>query len=104
MRLATLFRSHACECLRLADEALTLEGRTYWLGTAQVWQDIAAHLEHTHLISQRSSAVPAIDDAAGMDLADRAEGRVPSPAFLPDGETHAGVPAADLAPKSDTTC
>jgi hypothetical protein len=38
------YRDTAARCLRFAGEALTIEGRTYWLSQAQFWHDLATHL------------------------------------------------------------
>ncbi len=56
MHLAGQFRSHATQCLRQAEEAPTAELRAHWLSTAQLWHDIAIHLEAHHTNAHGSMA------------------------------------------------
>jgi hypothetical protein len=52
MRLAADFRNRAMECLKLADSAPTIEIRAHWTGMAQLWHNLATHLEETHVASE----------------------------------------------------
>jgi hypothetical protein len=57
MRLALEFRNRALECIKQADAAPTLEIRAYWTGMAQLWHNLATHLEQTHLTSEGCSVL-----------------------------------------------
>lgn len=56
MQLADHFRDRAGECRKLAENAATLAARAYWSAMAQLWLDLAAHLDATHASSERSTA------------------------------------------------
>jgi hypothetical protein len=43
--LAEEFRTRAQRCLKLAQEAPTLEAQTHWLAMAQLWFSLAQHAE-----------------------------------------------------------
>jgi hypothetical protein len=43
--LADEFRNRAQRCLKLANEALTLEAQTHWLAMTQLWFSLAEHAE-----------------------------------------------------------
>jgi hypothetical protein len=43
--LADEFRNRAQRCLKLAQEAPTLEAQTHWLAMAQLWFSLAQHAE-----------------------------------------------------------
>lgn len=45
MELAEEFRTRAQRCLKLAQEAPTLEAQTHWLAMAQLWFSLAQHAE-----------------------------------------------------------
>ena len=45
MELAEEFRTRAQRCLKLAQEAPTLEAQTHWLAMAQLWFSLAQHSE-----------------------------------------------------------
>ena len=45
MELADDFRNRAQRCLKLAQEAPTLEAQTHWLSMAQLWFSLAQHAE-----------------------------------------------------------
>ncbi len=45
MRLAEHFRVQALKCLKLADGAPSTDIRAYWTSMAQVWHNLATHLE-----------------------------------------------------------
>jgi hypothetical protein len=45
MELAEEFRTRARRCLKLAQEAPTLEAQTHWLAMAQRWFSLAQHSE-----------------------------------------------------------
>jgi len=62
MRLSGQFRERATQCLRLADGAMALEIRRYWTEMAQLWHNLATHLEETHRASENSSVFPPLVD------------------------------------------
>lgn len=45
MELAEEFRTRAQRCLKLAQDAPTLEAQTHWLAMAQLWFSLAQHSE-----------------------------------------------------------
>ena len=45
MELAEEFRARAQRCLKLAQDAPTLEAQTHWLAMAQLWFSLAQHAE-----------------------------------------------------------
>jgi hypothetical protein len=45
VELAEEFRTRAQRCLKLAQEAPTLEAQTHWLAMAQLWFGLAQHAE-----------------------------------------------------------
>jgi hypothetical protein len=45
LELAEEFRTRAQRCLKLAQEAPTLEAQTHWLAMAQLWFNLAQHAE-----------------------------------------------------------
>jgi hypothetical protein len=45
VELAEEFRTRAHRCLKLAQEAPTLEAQTHWLAMAQLWFNLAQHSE-----------------------------------------------------------
>jgi hypothetical protein len=45
VELAEEFRTRAQRCLKLAQEAPTLEAQTHWLAMAQLWFSLAQHAE-----------------------------------------------------------
>jgi hypothetical protein len=45
VELADEFRTRAQRCLKLAQEAPTLEAQTHWLAMAQLWFSLAQHAE-----------------------------------------------------------
>lgn len=45
MELAEEFRTRAQRCLKLAQEAPTLEAQTHWLAMAELWFSLAQHAE-----------------------------------------------------------
>jgi hypothetical protein len=45
VELADEFRSRAQRCLKLAQDAPTLEAQAHWLGMAQLWLNLAQHAE-----------------------------------------------------------
>jgi hypothetical protein len=45
VELAEEFRIRAQRCLKLAQEAPTLEAQTHWLAMAQLWFSLAQHAE-----------------------------------------------------------
>jgi hypothetical protein len=45
VELADEFRNRAQRCLKLAQEAPTLEVQTHWLAMAQLWFSLAQHAE-----------------------------------------------------------
>ena len=45
MDLAGEFRTRAQRCLKLAQEAPTIESHTHWIGMAQLWFNMAEYTE-----------------------------------------------------------
>ena len=45
MELSEEFRTRAQRCLKLAQDAPTLEAQTHWLAMAQLWFGLAQHSE-----------------------------------------------------------
>jgi hypothetical protein len=45
VELAEEFRMRAQRCLKLAQDAPTLEAQTHWLAMAQLWFSLAQHAE-----------------------------------------------------------
>lgn len=68
MRLAAQFRTHAEQCGDLADAATSVRDWAYWTSMAQLWQNLASHLDATHPASEQSSVFPPL--IAGNDARD----------------------------------
>jgi hypothetical protein len=51
VELAEEFLKNANECLRLAQEAHTLEGQIHWLSMAQFWQNLARQASEEDAVS-----------------------------------------------------
>jgi hypothetical protein len=45
VELSKEFRKNAAECLKLSQEANSLEAQGYWIAMAQFWLDLAVHAE-----------------------------------------------------------
>lgn len=58
MELAEEFRTRAQRCLKLAQEAPTLEAQTHWLAMAQLWFKLAQHAEEQDARFLSKSASP----------------------------------------------
>ncbi len=60
MELAEEFRTRAQRCLKLAQEAPTLEAQTHWLAMAQLWFSLAQHAEEQDaaFLSKKASPHP----------------------------------------------
>lgn len=64
MELAEEFRARSQRCLKLAQEAPTLEAQTHWLAMAQLWLGLAQHAEEQDAMFL-SSQVPSKDGKNG---------------------------------------
>jgi hypothetical protein len=45
VELAKEFRKNAAECLKLSQQADSLQSQGYWIAMAQLWFDLAVHAE-----------------------------------------------------------
>ena len=59
MELTEEFRTRAQRCLKLAQEAPTLEAQTHWLAMAQLWFSLAQHAEEQDASFLSRKAPPA---------------------------------------------
>jgi hypothetical protein len=57
VELAEEFRTRAQRCLKLAQEAPTLEAQTHWLAMAQLWFSLAQHAEEQDALFLSNSAL-----------------------------------------------
>jgi hypothetical protein len=64
VELADEFRTRAQRCLKLAQEAPTLEAQTHWLAMAQLWFNLAQHAEEqdAQFLSNAASRLGAKDN------------------------------------------
>ena len=67
MELTEEFRTRAQRCLRLAQEAPTLEAQTHWLAMAQLWFSLAEHAEEQDaaFLGKSTSSFHPADDSDG---------------------------------------
>ena len=66
MELATEFRKNAAACLKLSQEANSLEAQGYWIAMAQFWFDLAVHAEDRAAIeSVNPSSLPEAEGKNG---------------------------------------
>ena len=72
MELAEEFRLRAQRCLKLAQEAPTLEAQTHWLAMAQLWFSLAQHAEEqdAEFLSKSVSQLRAKGDESGQSNGD----------------------------------
>lgn len=73
MELAEEFRTRAQRCLKLAQEAPTLEAQAHWLAMAQLWFNLAQHTEEqdAQFLSKSAADLRAKE---GRDENDRSNG------------------------------
>jgi hypothetical protein len=45
LKLTEEFRKNAAECLKLSQNAISLQAQGYWIAMAQFWFDLAVHAE-----------------------------------------------------------
>ena len=64
LELAKEFRENAASCLKLSQQASSLQAQGYWIAMAQFWLDLAVHAEDR-------AAIESVDPAS---LADRGNG------------------------------
>jgi hypothetical protein len=50
VELSREFRKNAAECLKLSQEADSLESQGYWIAMAQLWFELAVHAEDREAI------------------------------------------------------
>lgn len=76
VELAEEFRTRAQRCLKLAQEAPTLEAQTHWLAMAQLWFSLAQHAEEqeAQFLSQSASPRSQKDDGEENGHPDGDEG------------------------------
>jgi hypothetical protein len=67
VELAEEFRTRAQRCLKLAQDAPTLEAQTHWLAMAQLWFSLAQHAEEQDalFLSNAASRLGKNDDENG---------------------------------------
>ncbi len=53
MELSEEFRARAQRCLKLAQEAPTVEAQAHWLAMAQLWLSLAQHAEEQEALFLR---------------------------------------------------
>jgi hypothetical protein len=58
VELAEEFRTRAQRCLKLAQEAPTVEAQTHWLAMAQLWFSLAQHAEEQDAAFLSRKAAP----------------------------------------------
>ncbi len=63
MELAGEFRREAERCLRLATDSANLHGRAYWVSMAQLWHNLATHIESEPFSSSAALDQPGADAA-----------------------------------------
>ncbi len=76
MDLAEEFRLRAQRCLKLSQEAPTLESQTHWLAMAQLWFSLAQHTEEqdAEFLSKSLSQQRGKDGENGQSDGDGEEG------------------------------
>jgi hypothetical protein len=57
LELAEEFLKNATECLRLAEEANTLEAQIHWLSMAQFWRNLAQQATEEDMIADSDPAI-----------------------------------------------
>lgn len=67
MELADEFRNRAQRCLKLAQEAPTLEAQTHWLAMAQLWFSLAQHAEEQDAVFMGKTAPQLAADEKGKE-------------------------------------
>lgn len=60
LELSKEFRKNAAACLRLSQEANSIEAQGYWIAMAQFWFDLAVHAEDR-------AAIESVDPASLPD-------------------------------------
>ncbi|HET7681188.1 MAG TPA: hypothetical protein VFK79_13775 [Xanthobacteraceae bacterium] len=77
MELTEEFRTRAQRCLKLAQEAPTLEAQTHWLAMAQLWFSLAQHAEEqdAEFLGKSVSQLRTKGDENGQPNGDGEEGR-----------------------------
>jgi hypothetical protein len=58
VELAEEFLKNADECLRLAQDAHTLEAQIHWLSMAQFWRNLAQQAEEEDAIARGQPPIP----------------------------------------------
>jgi hypothetical protein len=58
LELVEEFLRNANQCLRLAQEAHTIEAQIHWLSMAQFWRNLAQQVEEEEAVSRGVPAVP----------------------------------------------
>jgi hypothetical protein len=68
VELGEEFRTRAQRCLKLAQEAPTLEAQTHWLAMAQLWFSLAQHAEEQDaaFLGRKASPYPKNGDRNGQ--------------------------------------